>query len=98
MMAHVMIARCAPAPSSPAQARAATRLRGYDCPTRPSQQACRSINAPLSTSPPLHNKRSDYTILGKGLTPALPERGPDAGTMDQVIVSRRRESVVLNER
>jgi hypothetical protein len=32
MMAHVMIARCAPAPSSPAQARAATRLRGYDGP------------------------------------------------------------------
>jgi len=31
------------------------------------------------------------------MTPALPERGPDAGTMDQVIVSRRRESVVLKE-
>ena len=32
-------------------------------------------------------------LLAVRLTPALPERGPDAGTMDQVIVSRRRESV-----
>jgi hypothetical protein len=61
-MAHVMIARYAPVPSSPAQLCAAARLRGYDGPTRPSQKACRSINAPLPTSP---QNRSDYTVLGR---------------------------------
>ena len=50
MMAHLMIARCAPAPSSPAQLRAARRLRGCDGPTRPSQHGRRSINAVLPTS------------------------------------------------
>ena len=61
-MTHIMIARYAPVPSSPAQLRAATRLRGYDGPTRPSQQACRSINAPFPTS---RQNRSDYTVLGR---------------------------------
>ena len=94
-MAHVMIARCAPAPSSPAQARAATRLRGYDGPdaTEPTGlpfHQCTLIDLTTEQKERLHP-------FGKGLT-RLPERGPDAGTMDQVIVSRRRESVVLNER
>jgi len=60
-MAHLMIARCAPAPSSPAQRRAAARLRGYDGPTRPSQEDRHSINATSSTSP---QNRSDYTVSG----------------------------------
>jgi hypothetical protein len=50
-MAHVMIARYAPVPSSPAQLCAAARLRGYDGPARPSQEGRHSINATLSTSP-----------------------------------------------
>ena len=65
MMAHVMIARCAPAPSSPAQLRAATRLRGYDGPSQPSQQGRRSINAALPTLLQNNNNRSDYTVLGR---------------------------------
>jgi hypothetical protein len=49
-MAQIMIARYAPEPSSPAQLRAAARLRGCDGPTRPSQEGRRSFNATLSTS------------------------------------------------
>jgi hypothetical protein len=61
MAAQVMIARYAPAPSSPAQLRAAARLRGPDGPTRPSQEGCRSFNAALPTSP---EKRRDCTVSG----------------------------------
>jgi len=50
MMTHRMIARDAPALSSPAQERAAARLRGSDSATRPSQQGLRAINAGLPTS------------------------------------------------
>jgi hypothetical protein len=49
MMAHIMIARYAPAPSSPAQVRAAGRLRGSDGATRPSQEGRHSIKPALST-------------------------------------------------
>ena len=49
-MAQIMIARYAPEPSSPAQLRAAARLRGYDGPTRPSQEGCRAFNAALPAS------------------------------------------------
>jgi hypothetical protein len=51
MMTQIMMVRYAPTPSSPAQVRAAGRLRGSDGATRPSQEGRRSINPPLSTSP-----------------------------------------------
>jgi hypothetical protein len=51
MMTQIMMARYAPALSSPAQVRAAGRLQGSDGATRPSQEGRRSINSALSTSP-----------------------------------------------
>jgi hypothetical protein len=80
MMTQIMMPRYAPAPSSPAQGRAAGRLRGSDGATRPSQVGRRSINPALSTL----EREKQLHSFGRVVTPGLPERGPDAGTTDQV--------------
>jgi hypothetical protein len=61
MMAHIMIARYAPAPSSPAQVRAAGRLRAL------TSRRDRAKKAAVPSMQPRHPYRrggSDYTVSG----------------------------------
>jgi hypothetical protein len=75
-MTQIMMARYAPTPSSPAQVRAAGRLRGSDGATRPSQKR-----------PPFHQSTLANLTIGEErlhcfgwvVTPAFPSEVPTPG-------------------
>src|SRR5262249_37979208 len=75
-MTPIIIARDAPAPSSPAQVRAAPRLRGPDGPTRP------SANTPAMSSCHLVNltvEEERFKPFREVMTPDFPSEVPTPG-------------------
>src|SRR5215470_1852499 len=85
MMTPIMMPRYAPAPSSPAQVRAAGRLRGSDSATRPSQEGRASwVVAPDHAHPRLVDL-SSQTPSGGGQRADPGQKHEPGGTDDSQV-------------